>query len=134
MPAQPFPDPLALVLFSAGGWRLGLEARHVGGARVVPAGQAGPWLGSLLGLQAGAAGAPCQGLRIRGPEGDREFLTEGPVELLHVAWASVHPLPALVAARCTLAGLCGVALPEDGLGPILLLDPCRWPGWATWTA
>ncbi len=56
----------------------------------------------------------------------------GPVSLETLAAAQIHPLPRLVAARMSLAGVRALALPPSG--PVLILDVNMVIGGAAGTA
>ncbi len=111
-------EMLAVVLFSAGGWRVGIEARQVRSSR--PASESGPSgeLAAALGLPA-VAGSPLgsplnrQFLTLKRPEQDKEILVDAPVDLLKLPVAAIHPLPPLLAARTHLRGLRALAIRSD---------------------
>jgi len=121
--------PLDMVLFSAGGWRVGFEARGVRGARPAPTGATTNEIEALLGLPAAVARAP-QVLAIkrpardgqRGDEHDRDIIVDGPVELIGLPITAIHPLPPLLAARTRLHELRALALhPATAATAVLLL-------------
>lgn len=112
---------LEIVRFASGPWRVGIEARHVRGARLAAPGaraldMAPPPVGALV------PAAPLQCLSIALPQGLAELTVRGPVELARVPVACIHPLPAVLAARCALPGLRALALGEGDAQPTLLCD------------
>ena len=117
---------LDMVFFSTGRWRVGIEAGWVRGAR--PASPA-DWAGNparaaaLLNFPAGFSSAKApQWLSLKGFGQDHQILVEGPVELLRLALAAIHPLPPLLAARTRLRGLQALGLlPHAGPGELALL-------------
>lgn len=117
---------LDIVFFSTGRWCVGIEAGWVRGAR--PASPA-DWIGNparaatLLNFptEPGPAKVP-QWLGFKGPGQDPEILVEGPVELISLALAAIHPLPPFLAARTRLRGLRALArLPAARPGELALL-------------
>ncbi len=117
---------LAVVLFSAGGWRVGIEARQVRSSRPASeSGQSGE-LAAALGLPA-VAGSPLgsplnrQFLTHKRPEQDKEILVDAPVDLLKLPVATIHPLPPLLAARTRLRGLRALAIRSDADEEVLTL-------------
>ena len=113
---------LAVVLFSAGGWRVGIEARQVRSSRPASeSGQSGE-LAAALGLPA-VAGSPLnrQFLTLKRPEQDKEILVDAPVDLLKLPVATIHPLPPLLAARTRLRGLRALAIRSDADEEVLTL-------------
>ena len=126
-------ENLDVVLFTAGGWRVGLEARQVRGSRPAPSATAAADVASLLGLPpVGETSPACQCLALKPlPQqrnGDREIQVEGPVDLVSLPASVIHPLPALLAARTRLPGLRALAFPAEPAGVdrlILLFDVTR---------
>lgn len=122
-------DSIDIVLFSAGAWRVGVEARWVRGSRTAPPPAAGHEIAALLGMEptATAPTAPRQYLLLRLPEGDMEILVDGPVELHTLPASAIHAIPPLFAARTHLRALRALAF--DPLiyaqGPIFLFDGIR---------
>jgi len=119
-------ETLDLVVFVAGGWRVGIEARHVVAATPIAAEQAaGGALNDLttrLGLTPPGDCLIRQCLEINQPTGSQKILVDGPLELRSLACDGIRPLPPLFAARNTLKGLRALVLPSQGNGMILLLD------------
>lgn len=111
-------DMLDVVLFSAGKWRAGFEARAVRASRPAPTDAAGTDIETLLGLELPAAPGPRQYLRLK--RGDREILVGAPVDLTPLPVNAIHPLPPLLAARCNLNGLRALALEPNAENVILL--------------
>jgi hypothetical protein len=111
-------DVLDAVLFSAGKWRAGFEARAVRASRPAPTGAAGTDVETLLELELSAGLGPRQYLQLK--HGDREILVGSPVDLVSLPVAAIHPLPPLLAARCKLNGLRALALEPNAENIILL--------------
>jgi hypothetical protein len=111
------PPTLDLVLFSAGGWRVGLEARWVSACRLVASQHAeDEVIETLLGLDAAALPlltGTRQSLELKWPGGSREVLVGAPVELVSLPASAIHPLPALIARRTRLRGWRAIAVPEQ---------------------
>ncbi|HZX31922.1 MAG TPA: hypothetical protein VFF03_11265 [Rhodocyclaceae bacterium] len=124
--SQPESPALAMVLFSAGPWRIGIEARWVGGSRRAAADGPGEAIESLLGLPAeGSRTGPCQTLSLKHPEGGRALRVGEPVALAEIPISRLHRLPSLIAARIGLRGARALALADDGQA-VLIFDPSRW--------
>ncbi|MBY0453548.1 MAG: hypothetical protein K2Q11_01525 [Burkholderiaceae bacterium] len=125
---------LEVVFFSLAGWRLGLQAQQVRAARgVVPHTDCTAQLEAttaLLGFPAHAhpPTAP-QWLVLQRAGQEHEMLVDGPVELVALPVAAIHPLPPLLAARTQLRGLRALVLPDDPSHPnmALLFDATAWP-------
>lgn len=137
-------EPLDLVLFSAGGWRVGIEARRVCGAHPAPHGESVTEVAALLGLAHLAPLVPLapleplepmrpvaaadttpgarQCLSLKHAAGVREIHVEAPVELVGLSAAAIHPLPPLLAARTHLPGLCALVFPPAADACVLLFD------------
>ena len=131
-----------LVLFSAGPWRLAIEASQVRSSRQVPAGMARgkaqetdqkmepeterKWVETLVNLPVPADPAWLrQALILKLPGGDQEVLVGRPVDLTEIPASEIHPLPPLLAARIGLRGGKALALPGGG-DAILILNPSSW--------
>ena len=119
-----------MVVFSAGGWRVAVQARWVSGSRQAPAQATGCEIEAVLGFDAVAPDVPRQYLQLRWPGGDKEFLVGSPVELISLPASSIYPLPTLLMQCNHLYGLRAIALPEtSGLtsnaktAVVLLFDP-----------
>lgn len=130
------PTSLAVVLFSAGGWRFGIEARHVRASLPAGSAAAAQAAETLLGF-ASAPGVTqsrhC--LCIKLADGDQEIHVDGPVELIDLPATAIHPLPRLLAERVQLRGLQALVMPGETNGQAisLLVDaavfsPSRPPG------
>lgn len=114
---------LDLVLFSCGPVRVGVEARQVRAARgldhgLEPGSQRD--VAHLLGLNTSVQTVPKQIVLIKGPAKDQALQVDGPIELVTLPSESIHPLPALLAARTSLRHLRGLAM--TGEGAVLLVD------------
>lgn len=109
-------EVLAVVLFSVGGWRAGVEARQVRGLRPTAAGTPEGELAAALGLLP-TAGSPvagqCLTLKRAGQDKDKEIRVDSPVDLVSLPVAAIHPLPPLLAARSRLSGLRALAIRLD---------------------
>jgi hypothetical protein len=123
------PETLDLVLFSAGGWRAGLEARWVGASRLAPAQAIGCEIETLLGVASSAPTkptAPRQYLQLKRPGGSQDVFVGSPVELVSMPASAIHPLPPLLAARTGLRGLRAIALQTNtGDTAVVLLFDAR---------
>lgn len=122
-------ETLDLVLFSAGGWRVGLEARWVGASRLAPAQATGCKMETLLGVASTASTtptAPRQYLQLKRLGGSQDVLVGSPVELVSLPASAIHPLPPLLAARTRLRGLRAIALQTNaGAKALVLLFDAR---------
>ncbi|TXT41181.1 MAG: Uncharacterized protein FD135_512 [Comamonadaceae bacterium] len=99
-----------MVLFSAGGWRVAVEACWVTASRLAPAHSCGCEIEALLGFDSAASDAPRQYLQLSWPGGSQEVLVGSPVELVSLCASTIYPLPALLAKRTRLRGLRAIAL------------------------
>jgi len=111
---------LDIVVFTAGGYRIGVEASQVRASHPMPPEGGATPTEFLLGLHAAAATGGEQVLVVKHAGADREVVVQGPVELHSVAATAIHPLPPLVAARTQLRGLRALALERQRL--TLLVD------------
>lgn len=110
---------LEVVFFSLAGWRLGLEARWVRGARRA---SSTDWAASQQGKTAALLGFPVDAgyndhpapaptapqwlaIQVSLTGQVREILVDGPVELVALPVAVIYPVPPLLAARTALRGL-----------------------------
>jgi len=120
------PAALAVVLFSAGGWRIGIEACRVRGSAPAPQASGARAVETLLGIAPlPDDGHARQSLRLKREDGDQEIQVDGPVELVELPVAAIQPVPPLVVSRSRLPGLRALVLPPPGeaaASPILLLD------------
>lgn len=123
--AEPL-DALDVVMFSAGGWQVGFEARHVRSARPAGADASNEESGeieTLLGLPHSNSQSPSpQWLELKQTVKNQQILVAGPVELRTLPVASIHPLPPLLAARSQLNGLRALVLQENTAQIALLFD------------
>ena len=128
-------ERLDLVLFSAGGWTVGIEAAQVSGAWPSTSAMARncATVSALIGLPSAPQHAPQEGKRtgmhllsLKHPEQD--VVVNLPVEFVSMPFQQIHPLPALLAARTRLRGLRAVVLPADASGQhvALLFDSGTW--------
>lgn len=130
---QPGLGSIDLVLFSAAGWRVGLEARWVRNSRGAAAQATGLLIEDLLGMacaSATAATAPRQFLQLKLPGGDIDILVGAPVELHSLPARAIHAVPPMLAARTSLRALQALALDPTLFGQdiVLLIDVCALPG------
>ncbi|MDR3369135.1 hypothetical protein [Rhodoferax sp.] len=114
---------LDVVLFSAGEWRAGFEARLVRSSRPALANASGKTIETQLGLAPPAGATPRQYLELKRAQDVREVLVGAPVELVTLPASSIYPLPPLLAARCKLHGLRALALEQDAKAVVLLFEP-----------
>jgi hypothetical protein len=128
-------DRLDLVLCSAGGWTIGIEAAQVSGAWPATSAMASDCAtaSALIGLPTAPEPAPQEGKRtgfyllsLKQPE--QEVVVNLPVEFVSLPFRQIHPLPALLAARTRLRGLRAVMLPAEagGQNVALLFDSGTW--------
>ena len=129
------PDKIAdstgvdFVIFCVNGWRVAFEARQIRSSSIAQEAHLCKDIEALLGFSpAGSKTSPTprQCLRIKGaednPEDEKEFLVNGPVDLVCLPVAAIYPLPPLLAARTRLHGLRALALePETATKQITLL-------------
>lgn len=102
-----------LVLFRAGGFPVGFEARHVRASQGAAAGGA-PLVETVLDLPPATQSAGVrQRLTLRLPGRERDILVAGPLELASMPVTRIHPLPPLLEARNYLAGLRALVLLPD---------------------
>lgn len=122
--ATSVPDTLAVVTFTAGGYRFAVEAARV--CMQLPAEQSDSVLAveQLLGLLSREDTQNRATQRIllimKHPAGDYAVAVSKPVELLSIEINAIYPLPSLIVARCTLVGLRGLAIDPEGM--LLLVD------------
>jgi hypothetical protein len=125
-------ETLDLVLFSAGGWRVGLEARWVCASRHAPAQTTGCEIEAFLGFASAGHITPAasrQYLQLKRVDGSKDILVGSPVELFSLPASAIHPLPPLLAARTGLRGLRAIALPTatGDKAVVLLFDASCLP-------
>ena len=116
------PENLDVVLFSVSGWHVGFEARRIRSSCLAPEGILGNCIEAQLGFSLGTAkvsATPRQCLLIKSADddakGDTEILVDGPVDLVFLPVAAIHPVPFLIAARTRLRGLRALALEPDAV-------------------
>lgn len=114
-------ETLDVVLFSAGGYRAGFEAREVRASRPAPAAATGSDVETLLGMEPSTGIAARQHLLLKHADGDREILVGAPVDLVSLSVGNIHPLPPLLAARCQLKNLRALAIASDNGAETLIL-------------
>lgn len=118
--SDPLREALDVVLFSAGGRRIGVEARHVRGLTRLPGAGSKPRIEDVLGLPPGDA--PSAPSRLQFKRTDLEFLVDGPVEFVRLPAVSIRPLPSLLAACTRLSGLRALAFMDvAGKSTLVLL-------------
>lgn len=114
---------LAVVAFVVAGQRFAVEAQQIRAARLAADGSEDlslPSLAALLGLPTTADEGPRQVLQVKTATADQELSLAGPVQMTTLAVADIHPVPALLAARCRIPGLRALAV--DAAGVTLLVD------------
>ncbi len=123
-------ENLAVVLFSVSGWRVGFEAHRIRSSCLAPAEILGNCsIEAQLGFSLGTpnvSATPRQCLVVKSSDdnakGETEILVDGPVDLVFLPVAAIHPVPFLIAARTRLRGLRALALePESVARQITLL-------------
>lgn len=117
----PVSEELEVVLFTVGGWNVAVEARQVRGSRPAQASAISGEIEALLGLPPVPAQTK-QSITLKQPQQDQEILVGGPVELISLPVATIHPLPPLLAARTSLHGLRALVLPPTVATVLLLFD------------
>lgn len=130
------PEGLDVVLFSVSGWRVGFEAHRIRASSLAPVGSLGDGIEARLGFSPGApkvSATSSQLLLIKNADddakGDTEILVDGPVDLVCLPVAAIHPLPPLLIARTQLHGLRAIALEPGTVVTqiVLLFDTTCWP-------
>ena len=132
-------EGLRLVLFSLGRVRCAIEARRVAASTPIRPGgndaddqdgwQQGWRLFGLQELGREAGRNPEQWLDLRWPGGEGRLAVWGPLDLVSLPPAAVHPVPVLLAARCRLRGLRAIVVaPGLSAQALPLLDPCGVAG------
>lgn len=119
--AVPVIEALEVVRFTAGGWSVGIEACQVRSSCPAQTSAVSGEIEAQLGLPPAPAQA-LQRLTLKRPKNDQDILVGGPVELIHLPVAAIHPLPPLLAARTTLHGLRALVLPPAATTVLLLFD------------
>ena len=116
------PAALDVVTFIAGGYRVAVEAGQVRSQLPADHAIAVASAEQLLGLpeREPRDDGACHILLMKHASEDFAVMVSGPVELLRLDIEAVYPLPALMAARNTLAGLLGLAIGAEGV--VLLVD------------
>jgi len=111
---------LDVVSFMAGGCRFAVEAAQV--RTQLPAGQADARprpvpVEQLLGLSGEETQNPAARriLLMKHPAGDYAVTVSEPMELHSLDIDAIYPLPSLIAARSTLAGMRGLAMGASGV-------------------
>ncbi|MBF0339845.1 MAG: hypothetical protein HQL95_02630 [Magnetococcales bacterium] len=126
MTGQDHATCLDVVLFTAGGWRIGVEAHQVSSCRRMSHGE-DPGNVTDLELLLGLPVTPDNQIRLLlefiPSVSLRPWRVTGPVELRAFPATTIHPLPTLLAVRSLIPGLRALAMEEDGI--TLLLDPGR---------
>ena len=122
-------EALDVVLFGVCGWRVGIEARGVRGARNAQAcagsGDTAGGIAGQLGLEIVSTAFARELLVLKGSDGadgDRAVLVEAPVDFVSLPVESIYPLPPLLAARTRLNGLRALALNHNTRQVVLLFE------------
>jgi hypothetical protein len=118
----PDQESLDIVLFSAGGCRAGFEACLVRASRPAPSGTTDAGIEELLGLAPSTGVQTRQYVQLKQADEDRQILVDSPVDLVTLPLSAIHPLPPLLAARCSLKGLRALALEPNAESVILLFS------------
>lgn len=118
-------ETIDVVLFSAGGRRFGFEASRVRSADSCQPEPADLVVETLLGLSPPPLSTTRQVLCIKMAEGDKRLVVGGPIDLVSMPVAVIHPLPILLAERTSLRGLRALAVcsETDFNKSVLLIDP-----------
>ncbi len=119
------PQSLAIVLFSAGGWRFGVEASKVRSSHPALQETANDETATILGFSSGRSSARSrQYLVLKRLENDQEVIVDSPVDLVNIPVAAIHPVPPLLAARIKLNGLRALLMPQRNMAEtvVLLVD------------
>jgi hypothetical protein len=111
------PSALEVVSFMAGGYRFAVEAGQVRTQLSAKNSDVVPTAEQLLGLSGGEPQnhSSRRTLLMKHPAGDYAVTVSDPVELLGLRIDAIHPLPPLIAARNTLAGIRGLAIGAEGV-------------------
>lgn len=112
---------LELVLFRVNQYRFGVESSQVLGSGGLPDHTVSSFE-SILCLADDTTNSRRQSITVKGSKQEHKLSVAVPLELCVLPAASIHPLPAVVSARCKLPGLRALATTAEGL--ILLIDLC----------
>ncbi len=118
-------EVLDVVLFSAAGWRVGFEARHVRGLIRSPDASLCGRIEPLLCLPTPEASGEA-GFALRLRTLDVAVLVDGPVEFVSLPATAVHPVPPLLAARTAMRALTALGLRDGEATLLLLFDAARF--------
>lgn len=114
---------LDIVCFSAGRWRIGIEARHVRSAHAQATPEAVFTLDSPAAHHPGAPPGAHHVLTLTTAEGGtRSLCVQGPLELRCVPVEQLYRLPSLLTACRPLHALRALLLDPGAPTPLLLLD------------
>ena len=118
----PQQQTLQVVSFIAGGYRFAVEAARV--RSQLPCTQDGTALRveQLFGLPAGEESENARILVIKHAPADYSMRVSEPVTLSELSLDALHPLPDLLAARCTLKGVRALSTESDGITVLIDLD------------
>ena len=120
-------NTLDVVCFVAGGHRFAVEAAQV--RTQLSAGQYddAPCVEHILGLPEDKIANPLSRrvLLMKNRAGDYAVAVSEPVELRSLEINAIYPLPPLIAARNTLAGIRGLAMESDGVTVLVDLSTRR---------
>jgi hypothetical protein len=112
---------LELVLFKAGQYRFGVESASVRSSGELP-GHHIASIESLLALSCSSGYSRRHCLTIKGNSQDYEISVAAPLELCSIPVEIIHPLPAVLSARCKLPGLRALAVCDNGLTLLVELN------------
>lgn len=114
---SPHQPTLQVVSFMVGGYRFAVEAARVRAQRPVTEADAAMPVEKLLGLaQDGMQDlASRRILVIKHPTADYPILVSEPVTLCDLSLDTLHPLPDMLEARCTLNGIRALSSESEGI-------------------
>lgn len=118
--SAPYNPTLQVVSFMAGGYRFAVEASWVRTQLSATEADAAINVEALLGLHEREDSENKRILVIRHPTADYPILVSDPVTLCELSLNDLHPLPDMLAVRCTLNGI--RALSTDSEGITILID------------
>ena len=115
---------LDLVVFKAGQFMFGIESSWIKSSGILPD-YVIPEIESLLSLPLAPAKSGRRCLMINSGSDDYEISVAAPVELYKLSVDAIHPLPAVIVARCKLPGLRALAMMDKKI--LLVIEPHSVP-------
>lgn len=113
---------LDLVVFRGGQHTFAVEATQIAASAQLSPEQTVPAIETLLSLSANSDNNQRLVIVVKKAQQNRVISVAAPLDLCSIPASAIHPLPALLAARCTLPGLRALTIFKQQLTLLITLD------------